>query len=50
MYVNNYVTPFAEVIELHYEGTVLTGSQDVGLGFDFEDDEMVEGDEIIIVG
>ena len=47
---NDYVSPVAEVVDLLVEGTLLTGSQDVGLGFDFEDGEMVEGDEIIIGG
>lgn len=47
---NDYVSPVAEVVDLLSEGVLLSGSKDVGLGFDFEDGEMVEGDEIIIGG
>lgn len=47
---DEYVSPVAETLDLLVEGTLLTGSQDVGLGFDFEDGDMVEGDEIIIGG
>ena len=47
---DEYVSPVAETLDLFVEGTLLTGSQDVGLGFDFEDGDMVEGDEIIIGG
>ncbi len=39
---NHYQSPEAEVIELFYEGTILTGSQVVGGGSDsggFEDEE-----------
>ena len=50
MCVNSYVSPMVEVVKIHHEGTVLSGSLDVGLGFDFEDGEMTEGDEIIIGG
>lgn len=38
----SYVTPAAEVVELLYEGTVLSGSQVVGGGSEsggFEDEE-----------
>lgn len=45
-----YVSPVAETIDLLVEGPLLSGSQDVGLGFDFEDGGMVEGDEVIIGG
>ena len=50
MNMNNYVSPMAEVLNIQYEGALLSGSQDVGLGFDFEDGGMVDGDEIIIGG
>ena len=48
--MNNYDSPVSEVIEIFCEGAVLTGSQDIDLGFTFEDDELLEGDEIIIGG
>ena len=47
---DGYVSPVAETIDLLVEGPLLSGSQDVGLGFDFEDGGMVEGDEVIIGG
>ena len=46
--IYGYVSPKAEAIDLLVEGTLLTGSQGVDLGFDFEDEDMVEGDEVII--
>ena len=39
---NDYQSPAAEVVDLPYEGTILTGSQVVGGGSDsggFEDEE-----------
>ena len=48
--MNNYVSPLVEVFDIQCEGALLSGSQDVSFGFDFEDGDMVEGDEIIIGG
>ena len=45
-----YVSPVSEVIGIIYEGAMLADSVDAGLGFTFDDEEMTEGDTIIIGG
>ncbi len=47
---DNYVSPVSEVVGIIYEGAMLTDSVDAGLGFTFDDEEMTEGDTIIIGG
>lgn len=47
---DEYVSPVAETVDLFAEGALLAGSKSVGFCSDFEDGDMVEGDEIIIEG
>ena len=44
----NYVSPESETIVIHNEGTVLSGSHDNEFEFIYEDDEMLDGGDIII--